>query len=82
VHRHHRAGASELSTISRWGIGLVALVHVGIVALRLGIAALARRERRSVLYSARIHSCRILRDQRVFRHADIFSKRHVGIDFF
>jgi hypothetical protein len=34
----------------RWRIGVAALMHVGIVALRLGIAALPRREyaRRSI----------------------------------
>jgi hypothetical protein len=31
--------------LSRWRIGVVTLLHVGINALRLGIAALARRER-------------------------------------
>jgi len=32
-----------LTKFSRWRISVVALVHVGIVALRLSIAALARR---------------------------------------
>jgi hypothetical protein len=32
--------ASALATLPRWRIGCVALVHVFIVALRLGIAAL------------------------------------------
>jgi hypothetical protein len=41
VHRHSRAGVSESATLSRWRIGVVVLVHAGIVALRLGIAALA-----------------------------------------
>jgi hypothetical protein len=31
--------------LPHWRIGVAALVHVGIVAMRLGIAALARRER-------------------------------------
>jgi hypothetical protein len=42
VHRHSRIGVSELATLSRWRIGVVVLVHVGIAALRLGIAALAQ----------------------------------------
>jgi hypothetical protein len=39
-----RLGIGDIS-ISRLRIGVVALVHVGIVALRLGIAALAQLER-------------------------------------
>jgi hypothetical protein len=45
VNRYRRAGVSALTTLPHWRIGVVALVHVGIAALRLGIAALARRER-------------------------------------
>jgi hypothetical protein len=33
-----------LAVLSRWRVGVVMLVHVGIAALRLGISALARRE--------------------------------------
>jgi hypothetical protein len=33
-----------LTKLSRWRVGVVALAHVGIAALRSGIAALARRE--------------------------------------
>jgi hypothetical protein len=45
VSRHRRAGASALTTLSCWRIGVVALVHVGIAALRLGNASVARCER-------------------------------------
>jgi hypothetical protein len=46
--RHCCAGSSvtphkALAVLLRWRIGVVALVHVGIAALRLRIAALARR---------------------------------------
>jgi hypothetical protein len=34
VHRHRRAGASAMATLSRWRIGVVALVHVSTAALR------------------------------------------------
>jgi hypothetical protein len=44
VNRYRRAGASALAIFPRWRIGCVALVDVFIAALRLGIAALARRE--------------------------------------
>jgi hypothetical protein len=42
-----------LAKLSCWRIGVVPLVHVGIAALRLGIAALARceRARRSSVFS-------------------------------
>jgi hypothetical protein len=39
------AGASALATLSRWRLGVVALVDVGIAAQRLGVAALTRHER-------------------------------------
>jgi hypothetical protein len=45
LHRFFRAGASALAALLPWHIGVIALVHVGIAVLRLGIAALARRER-------------------------------------
>jgi hypothetical protein len=40
VYRHRRAGASALTKLSRWPVGIVALVHV---------VALARRKRATVL---------------------------------
>jgi hypothetical protein len=45
VNRYRRAGASALTTLLCWRIGVVALAHFGIVALRLGITALARLKR-------------------------------------
>jgi hypothetical protein len=45
LHRIFRAGASALAALLPWRIGVIALVHVGIAVLRLGIAAPARRER-------------------------------------
>jgi hypothetical protein len=39
------AGDSALTALSRWRHGVVALVDVGIAALRLGVAALTRNER-------------------------------------
>jgi hypothetical protein len=45
VHRHRCTGVSASTTLTRWRIGVVALVHDGVVTLRLGIAMMARRER-------------------------------------
>jgi hypothetical protein len=44
VHWHRRAGASALTALLCWRIGVSALIDVAI-ALRLDIAALAQRER-------------------------------------
>jgi anti-sigma-K factor RskA len=43
AYRHQHAAALDMTALSRWRIAVVAMAHVGIVALRLSIAAMAWR---------------------------------------